>query len=365
MGTTSTDGSVTVPVYTFRSIEPSRIGYRNEPSECALQPFFITLSKAEASDSVAVREAIIRGYQRFIRPETKSQFWVPSGSSRAAHAMLSADGEEPVAEIHLDGDQTRVVEVPARSPEITMEVDTATTRVKGGLANGSSTSLSNLSSAKSGKLVPRGDLFKVHVADASTAEGGSGMTVFKTKDNVVPLYRGSISSASAQWSNLDNRRKAKKNMFGHIATGFKSIVGSYGSDDEGSPPNTPIAPPLVVRPGEGIFCEWQPRHFMEYFDSAGEEEEVVDPAIAKEIAKKKEGRPISIEDCLDEFSKEETLGQDDLWYCPQVRFPLHALPYQLTMTSVKSIKQQRRSSRSTRLQTSSSSVSSASARLAG
>ena len=318
VGTTSTDGSVTVPVYTFRSMEQSRSGYRNEPSECILQPFFITLSKFEAADPIAVREAIIWGYQRFIRPEMKSHFWVPSGSSRAADAVLALDEEDAVTEIHVDGDQTRVIDVPLRSTESTT-MDSRISSLSRANTNASTTSLSTLGSAKSGKLVPRGDLFQVHVADASTAEATSGMTIFKSKDNVIPLYRGSIGSASGQWSSLEHRRKAKKNMFGHIATGIKSIVGSYGSEEEGSPPGTPVSPPLVVRPGEGIFCEWQTKHFMEYFNSSGEEEEeVTDPAIAKELAKKKEGRPISLEDCLDEFSMEETLGQDDLWYCPQV-----------------------------------------------
>lgn len=322
VGTLPSDGSVTVPIYTFRTIEPSRGGYRNEPSECSLQPFFITLSKNDATDPVAVREAITRGYQRFIRPDMKSHFWVPAGSSRAADVMPQPDDEEPVAEIHLDGDQTRVVEVPARSAGSPMDLDTPRTSISGA-PNGSTTSLSTLGSSKSAKLAPCGDLFKVHVADASTADGAGGITMFKTKDNVVPLYRGSISSASGQWSSLENRRKAKKNMFGHITTGFKSIVGSYGPDEEASPSTSP-ATPLIVRPGEGIFCEWQTKHFLEYFDSTGEEEEVIDPAIAKEIARKKEGRAISIEDCLDEFSKEETLGQDDLWYCPQVGlFPSH------------------------------------------
>src|SRR5216683_1568474 len=30
-------------------------------------------------------------------------------------------------------------------------------------------------------------------------------------------------------------------------------------------------------------------------------------------------RGISLQDCLDEFTKEEQLGEDDLWYCPQCK----------------------------------------------
>jgi len=30
-------------------------------------------------------------------------------------------------------------------------------------------------------------------------------------------------------------------------------------------------------------------------------------------------RGISLQDCLDEFTKEEQLGEDDPWYCPQCK----------------------------------------------
>lgn len=322
-GTSGTDAMVTVPVYTCLEPEVSRSRYGGTGySECTLQPFFISLSKADAANPVAVREAITRGYARFVIPEMRGQMWVPSGSSKAAIPGPTAEDEESVAEIHLDGDQTRVIEVPAGS-QTSMDVDQPSPSANPSHpANGSSTSLNTLSSSKSGNLVPRGDLFKVHVADASTSEGsGSSMNVFKSKDPVIPLYKGSVSSASASWSTLENRRKPKKNMFAQIATGIKSIVSpTYGSEDEGSPPNSPAPAPLVVRPGEGIFVEWGGKHFYEYFNNSRVEEELDDPAIEKELAKKKEGKAISLEDCLDEFSKEETLGQDDLWYCPQVRW---------------------------------------------
>ena len=312
--------TITVPVYTTTIPENhSRHNYSPTP-EGASQPFFITLTRAEASDPVAVREVITRGYSRLIRPEMHSHMWTASGSSKAAVALPSfvADEDEPVTEIHIDGDETRVVETTSRSTDAHDAPSPIINSVK---KMGSSTSLSTLASVKSSKLVPRGDLFKVYVADAGTSDSTSSIpNVFKSKEDTIPFFKGGPTAASASWSILENRRKAKKNMFGHIATGLKTIVGgAYASDDESSPTGTPVAPPLVVRPGEGIFCEWSTRRFQEFFDSTVRfDEEIIDPAIAKEAAKKKAGRSISLEDCLDEFSKEETLGQDDLWYCPQV-----------------------------------------------
>ncbi|KAI6120769.1 hypothetical protein EV401DRAFT_1954212 [Pisolithus croceorrhizus] len=42
-------------------------------------------------------------------------------------------------------------------------------------------------------------------------------------------------------------------------------------------------------------------------------------AEAKEAALNKSSRGISIDDCLEEFTKEEKLGEDDLWYCPRCK----------------------------------------------
>ena len=301
--------TITVPVYTSHSVDSGHRGAFNMTD--ASHPFFITLTKAEASDPVAVRDAITRGYTRLVKPEMVPQLWVHSGSSKAAVALphMGSDDDDPVTEIHIDGEQTRVVET-ASKPSDSNSLNSLEMK-------NSSASLSTLASAKSGKLVPRGDLFKVHVADAGSSSDASSLNIFKGKDDIVPFYRGTSSTADKAWSSLENRRKTKKNMFGHIATGFKSIVGS-STDDEASPTSSPLGPPLVVRPGEGIFCEWPVRKFQDYFDETKLADEFIDPAIAKEIEKKKSGRSISLDDCLDEFSREETLGQDDLWYCPQV-----------------------------------------------
>jgi ubiquitin carboxyl-terminal hydrolase 4/11/15 len=313
-------------------------------------PFFISLSKSEACDPVAVRSAITKGYARLVKEDMLSSMWVAKGSKYAAsnqpieEANGETEDEEPVTEIRIDGDETRVDVVSARSsigdspreataPIVSLHSTLATSPTTSTFRkNPSSASLSTLGSSKSPKLVPRGDLFKVHVADAGSSEGASGFGIFKGKAPVAPFFKASLSDAARNWSPLENRKKPRKGVFGHV----KSVLG-YGSsssqttseaDDEhenGSPPSTPSvnhSSTPVVRPGEGIYCEWNPKTCAEFLkydsDIIGSCEQVVDPNIEKELAKKKDGRIIDLEDCLDEFSKEETLGQDDLWYCPQV-----------------------------------------------
>ncbi|KAK6909152.1 hypothetical protein I203_103167 [Kwoniella mangroviensis CBS 8507] len=338
VGTVPTDESVTVPVYTFKSNENrSRYG-NNYPSDNHAKPFFITLSKSDASDPAAVREKIMQGYTRFVKPELKDKLYVHASSSKAVVATPNTPKQEedtlPVTEIHLNGDQTTVIEVTPNEEEATMDVDlpNPSSNPSGLHASPSTTSLvsqgstsgRSLAGSVSGKLVPRADLFKVYVSEPASEPMFNS---FKTKEkiNVHRIYSKDPNEASSSWSLLESRRKPKKALFKRMTAGINSIVSpSYTSEDEGnlSDSSTPHSHSHahsgqpVVRPGEGIFCEWSAEAFHDWLDEDIMGDEIVDPAIEKELAKKKEGRKITIEDCLDEFSKEETLGEDDLWYCP-------------------------------------------------
>lgn len=298
VGTIPTDESVTVPVFTFLPNEyQGRSTYsRDIPDQCALEPFFITLSKSEAADPAAVREAIMRGYSRLVRPSMRGELWVASNDP---HAKILVDDDESVAEIRIDS-----------SPVSTSEASLAPSDVP---RNQSHVSLAS----QSGRLVTRGDLFKVYVADASSADSRSG-TFFGTpkKDPAINvLYKGSPQTASGSWSGLEKRARAKKPMLQRISSG---IFGSAAnSDDEGEA--SAVSP--CVRKGEGIFVQWSSEEFYEFFERDRDGlvkhlDDVIDPDIAKDKEKKKAGRNITLDDCLDEFSKQETLGRDDEWYCP-------------------------------------------------
>ncbi|KAK4683921.1 hypothetical protein P7C73_g6288, partial [Tremellales sp. Uapishka_1] len=296
------DGSIIVPVYTFKTVPASTRSYTSTtPTQGHLEPFFITLKKEEVADPHAVREAITRGYVRWVKADMRESLWVPRGSDDANVPV--SEPEESVIEIHVDGADTRVVEVSSDDHLAPINIKR------------------NPSSASLISLVPRGDLFKIHVSDASSSEGSSSMNFLKSKDkdNVIPFFKAAISSASSSWSQLETRKKPKKHFINRITSGISSIVGNTSEEDL-TTLNAPPSP--VVRPGEGIYCEWSPEEYGKYLgwsEAHSEITEVVDENIEKELQKKKEGKSIRIEDCLDEFSREETLGQDDLWYCPQCK----------------------------------------------
>lgn len=325
VGTQPTDGSVTVPVYTFIRQEQPRSSFSRDPypNEGHHFPFFITLSKTEAADPAAVRAAIMRGYSRLVKPETKAELWV---SANSPHAKELDDEDDHVTDIYVDGAPRSSTESGRSSHREHLSPLAPLAPLGNSTGDLPRTHSSVSIHSQSGRLVARGDLFKVHVADASSADShGSSMGLFKStnKDpSIHSIYKGHAQGAHNQWSSLDKRRASKRPMLQRISSSISNLVGSSpNSDDEGEDA-APIPTLPVVRPGEAIFVEWKAEDFAGFFPNFDhvpiyfDAETIVDPAIAKEAAKKREGRSITLDDCLDEFSKEETLGQDDLWYCP-------------------------------------------------
>ncbi|KAF8513473.1 hypothetical protein JB92DRAFT_2721321 [Gautieria morchelliformis] len=82
--------------------------------------------------------------------------------------------------------------------------------------------------------------------------------------------------------------------------------------------------PLVV-PGDILVCKWD-ESFQSFFLDDNSRwalkdfEEFIHPDYdAQRRQAEKKHNDLTIDDCLDEFTKEEQLGEDDLWYCPQCK----------------------------------------------
>ncbi|KAI3625110.1 hypothetical protein CBS9595_000471 [Malassezia furfur] len=86
-------------------------------------------------------------------------------------------------------------------------------------------------------------------------------------------------------------------------------------------------PPLYN--GGALFCLWDAAAAHALFDAPppshawGEVREVQDPEFEKTSAQLADGRrrtpKLQLDDCLDEFTRAEQLGEHDLWYCPQCK----------------------------------------------
>lgn len=82
--------------------------------------------------------------------------------------------------------------------------------------------------------------------------------------------------------------------------------------------------PLVV-PGDVLICKWDESLQSFFLDDNSlwapkDFEEYIHPEYdAQRKQAEKKHNDLTIDDCLDEFTKEEQLGEEDLWYCPQCK----------------------------------------------
>ena len=87
--------------------------------------------------------------------------------------------------------------------------------------------------------------------------------------------------------------------------------------------------PVLLRDDDALYCEFEPDK-KDYFFGEGTRHEhalwdhwetFIHPEYeeSKRAGIEKQNKGITLQDCLDEFTKEEQLGEDDLWYCPQCK----------------------------------------------
>ena len=83
--------------------------------------------------------------------------------------------------------------------------------------------------------------------------------------------------------------------------------------------------PILLLQDDGLFLEFDPNMKAYYFGAPqalfNTWEAFIHPEYSEAVkaAAAKSQRGISLQDCLDEFMREEELGEDDPWYCPKCK----------------------------------------------
>lgn len=100
------------------------------------------------------------------------------------------------------------------------------------------------------------------------------------------------------------------------------------SEKEGEKTKSKKPFPLLYT-GAGLVIQWAPAAKSYFFDGIPNDDsgtlwgpvaQATDPSISTEAQNSSRGRKsLSLDDCLNEFTKEEKLGEDDPWYCPQCK----------------------------------------------
>ncbi|KAF8159509.1 hypothetical protein B0H34DRAFT_654719 [Crassisporium funariophilum] len=87
--------------------------------------------------------------------------------------------------------------------------------------------------------------------------------------------------------------------------------------------------PTLLREDDAFYCEFDENVKAYYFGDSPRYEHALwdrwelfthpEYEEGKKASAEKRSKGVSLQDCLDEFTKEEQLGEDDLWYCPQCK----------------------------------------------
>lgn len=169
------------------------------------------------------------------------------------------------------------------------------------------------------------------------------------EDRFSPLYRPPSSpSGMSESSTTSSKPQGPRAGEDEVLDEDETEAGSSTADIAESPSPVASEPALItepaVEPKEMVYIFWAkslessicppPPRMVTYRSKFDEEEKevsekalweqrgtpIVDPVLQEEKAANKRGKKdITLEDCLAEYTKEEQLGEEDLWYCPNCK----------------------------------------------
>ncbi|KAF9071565.1 hypothetical protein BDP27DRAFT_1321959 [Rhodocollybia butyracea] len=283
-----------------RSYSSGPNSYRSSPALFGY-PTIAVVTKEEAKSVEGIYGAAVERLARWTKQQRDLWTWelpdgfaLPGIDEKVETVRLDAmeeDAVETVTEIGEDGAIVNVMQpVPVRqqpTPPTPAEEGDIVDEKSMVLDLNEDTMTSGLKSAAPVRVGPKKDLFTLRLQ--------TNMKDFGTA-------AASYSSISVPWeSRLEEKEKG----------------------EEGE---------ILLRETDGLYCEFDEnmkayyfgddRSFPKFEHALWENwEEFVHPEYQDSInaAASKTSRGISLSDCLDEFTKQEQLGADDLWYCPQCK----------------------------------------------
>jgi ubiquitin carboxyl-terminal hydrolase 4/11 len=175
-----------------------------------------------------------------------------------------------------------------------------------------------------------GDVPEIPYAD-NTPESTADSGMESDQDDVLPSMEEESNEVSMKKSKGRNKRRGKKSYGGKNRTFLGKVTRQHQPPKQPTPaPDTPG----LIKPGEAIVLDWDPNVYDAIFgaDPEAESEDrgaptwksvplLPDQALkdrrSARIARRKNG--VSLEDCLNEFGKTETLSEQNMWYCSRCK----------------------------------------------
>ncbi|OCH87381.1 UCH-domain-containing protein [Obba rivulosa] len=277
------DDPFIIPVALYDMV-PQRQTY-NRGSTVFGYPFITVISQEQARDPDAMYDAVVERLQRWTANVRDLYNWEagPPTSPRAVQIPLpTPPAIETVTEIKENGDIVTVTEdVP--EPEEGDIVDEKSVVVRE-----SEDDAMEIVDEAPRKVGFKKDIFRLRVQSGNTPYG-VGYSTF------------GMTSRFDSWENR----------------------AQHSEDAESSQP-------VLLRRNDSYVCEFDENMKAYYFgdDRSGWDharwehwEEFLHPeyVASRKNASQNKHKGITLQDCLDEFTREERLGEDDLWYCPSCK----------------------------------------------
>ncbi|CAO1617632.1 unnamed protein product [Jaminaea pallidilutea] len=295
--------SVTLPVFTYE-------GNGSYRERAFGPPFWITLTREEANDRTKIMDRLIQAYIR-VSSDAQELQQRHEHSKDPYGELLPADGNKASTQSSWE-----IVDQPSRRRSSSGDV-VAEVRADGQVTESRSEHENTAGSNSEDFVRVVGDdesagqgMDPSKVSNGRTSQGPTAEPVFEARF-VVNFSK--VMKEADSWRTASEPLEARA----------QRLAEQPGDETF----------PLVYGKGGGIVCVWDTSVASELLmrpESTGVwgegPETVDDPRVTEEKAeiesgarKRKGKKELNIEDCLDEFTREEQLGAEDPWYCPQCK----------------------------------------------
>lgn len=308
-------------------------------------PFFIVLTAAEACSRSQIYRTVVDRCQRWTR--ARQDLWKYRGAPKLEDELEEVVAEirpvnpiedevteiRPVDEAEI-GEGWKVAFVPASGEsstdaEMTNVPSTPKSEVVGTIYGDESMPYTPTMGSDAAPTMSSGDSGVVG-GDVVVDKSGVPVTdeenpfeIIGPQDDLfdLKLYNSGLSTSMETGFNMPSSGR-------FVDWSMRDPqVSDVESEDGGSGilVSTPQVP--LLKATDALVCQWPAPtkdHFFSVEDSLFERwEPFLHPeveALRAAQTKSRSGKQaIDIEDCLNEFTKEEKLGEDDLWYCPRCK----------------------------------------------
>lgn len=259
-------------------------------------PFYISLSEAEAADPAVIARKVLGKCAQINEQAAKAE--IDYDNLPFTLAVYNGNGDAPACDWRIYSSRLKPLITPTPEPDVeSLKVSESSSQI-----SAVELETPNSDALDLDQQTPDSDL-----PDADETNVPYEEPVALPVTPVVPSPIASEMSDNNEYANFAA-------MLDESAIAPMSLLGQ---------PRPQEAPPSLGK-YDTLVCGWDAAMFEQVFGTDDISSTIAhhpDPELAEVRAKRaeKEAQGITLDDCLDQFSRTEVLGEDDLWHCSRCR----------------------------------------------